>query len=71
MSFPTNDTLKAELISLGYTGDVNDGITSYIKTRHTITGSFNDLLYFHLGAKGLTGSLTDRIKVWNGILFLA
>jgi hypothetical protein len=71
MPWPSNDTLKAELISLGYTGDINDGIASYIKTRHTIVGDFNDLLYFHLAAKSLAGSLQDKIRAWDGVLFLA
>lgn len=64
MTFTTNDTLKKELVALGYSN-----LYSYLKTSQLKDGgSFNDLLFSFLRGKGLHGSLTDMLAAWDGVL---
>lgn len=69
MSFPTNDNLMAQLIQNGYSGDINTALVQYLRAQYALTGGqYNDLLFYHLGQLGYTGSLNDRIRQWDGTL---
>lgn len=70
MSWPSNDSLRAQLTLNGYTGDINDAFVAYLRALYSISDrSYNDLLYYHLGQLGYTGTLNDRIRRWDGTIF--
>lgn len=62
--------LAASLREAGYDGSFNDSLYQYFATTYGITtGQLNELLYYHLGQLGYTGSLSDRLNLWDGTLF--
>lgn len=64
------NVLSASLREAGYDGSLNDSMYSYFQNYYGITrGQLNDLLYYHLGQLGYTGSLSDRMSQWDGTLF--
>ena len=59
-----NQKLKKLLESLGFSGQMNEAMISFLISKGATSKQLNEMLYEWLGTQGYSGQYSERCKKW-------